>query len=120
MNRFTNIITTINESLLSPSKTVTQQFRDQYNGKAYLDFSTLDPNTVELSNIDVDKEHRGKGHASTALTLLTNLADTHNVTIGLEVGGDDAGIDGSIEELLEFYSRHGFKWEDGYMARYPQ
>lgn len=84
-------------------------------GALELDFSTINQGGVwrlVLDHIGVDESSRGSGIASRAMKLLTSIADDRGVAIDLEVGEDSAGID-----LVSFYSRHGFEWEDGNMIR---
>jgi ribosomal protein S18 acetylase RimI-like enzyme len=106
-------------SKLTPSKAVLKMYSMEYKGEAWIDTIALKPNVLELSNIKVEPKHRGKGHASQALKLLTEFADFFGVTIELEVGGEGAGIDGDVGELIEFYQRYGFNFVDSFMARSP-
>lgn len=71
--------------------------------------------TLTLENIQVKEPARGQGLASQGLKRLLEIADAHRVTVDLEVGSDDAGIG-----LVDWYTRHGFVWKEGFMAREPQ
>ena len=70
---------------------------------------------VTLENIGVEEGARGQGVGSQALKRLLEIADDHRVTVDLEVGTDEAGIG-----LVDWYTRHGFVWKEGFMAREHQ
>jgi GNAT superfamily N-acetyltransferase len=79
------------------------------------DMSRVNGERLTLDHISVAPIHRGQGRAAKAIRLLCELADKHRVTIDLEVGHDDAGID-----LCSWYTRHGFVWREGFMERSPR
>ena len=70
---------------------------------------------VELNSIGVPDAHQGKGYASAALRMLTDLCDANGVTITLTPRPlPDQIVPGctatrSIEELASWYGRHGFE-----------
>lgn len=70
---------------------------------------------LSLERIDVDEDQRGQGFGARAIRLLTKLADKYGVPMELEVGSDEAEIG-----LVDWYGRHGFEWDDGYMRREPE
>lgn len=70
---------------------------------------------ITLEHIWVHEEFRGNGHGSQALKKLLQYADEKKVTVDLDVGPDDAGID-----LMAWYTRHGFEWKETFMERLPK
>jgi hypothetical protein len=74
-------------------------------GGAAIELSKFHGN-IHLS--DITSLDPGKGHSSTAMRLLTKLADKHNVVIELiaKAYRDDRM---STEELVQWYQRLGFK-----------
>lgn len=83
------------------------QFKDQ--GLSY-DFSRSGSNPYQLTldHIEVVESNWGNGIGSSALKILTDLADRHGVKLDLELGHDKRGIG-----LVNWYGRHGFAWNDG-------
>jgi GNAT superfamily N-acetyltransferase len=63
---------------------------------------------LRLSLIAVPEEHRGKGLASRALRMLTEVADKHGVEISLDAAPQEGGSL-TKKELFQWYGRHGFK-----------
>jgi ribosomal protein S18 acetylase RimI-like enzyme len=110
----------LKQSADTPAKALVYEFRNNTEVQALqsrglkFDFSSR-KNTVTLDNIGVSEESRGAGIGSRALDILLDLADKHNVTVDLEVGEDEAGID-----LVAWYTRKGFVWQDGFMERTPK
>jgi len=100
------------------AQTVIHKFRKYAN---YIDGLWIDVTEnkreggITLDNIDVDTNMRGAGIGSKVLSVLTNLADTYNVRIDLDMGGGDSEVD-----LPAWYSKHGFNWDGGKMVRYPK
>lgn len=69
---------------------------------------------LTLDHISVSQHQRGQGLGAQAISVLLELADEHGVIVDLEVGYDEQGIG-----LVEWYSRLGFEWQDGFMQRMP-
>ena len=62
---------------------------------------------IRLSLISVPEQFRGKGYASKAMKVLTQIADKHGVKMTLDAApqGDD-GLNKA--QLFKWYERHGF------------
>jgi GNAT superfamily N-acetyltransferase len=88
---------------------------------------------VELNTIGILDAHQGRGYASRALCMLTDLCDAHGVPIKLvarPMGPDLPFTPGcpmtrTTAELVAWYTRHGFVETRGpeddtrEMVRYP-
>lgn len=103
-----------------PSRKVVNEFYDSVEGgRGLVDLgqSREFPNGVTLHNIEVPEGQRGTGVGSRLLRKITDLADKHGVTVDLDVGPDTAGIG-----LIDWYTRHGFKFdaEGDFMVRQPK
>tara|TARA_R110000803_G_scaffold188220_1_gene250630 strand:+ start:207 stop:599 length:393 start_codon:yes stop_codon:yes gene_type:complete len=88
----------------------------------FIDARKINDTTITIDNISCYR--RGNGIASRCMNLFIELADKHGMVLELEVGPDyDIGGDGEVMdggELMAWYNRLGFVWEDGYMSRNPQ
>jgi GNAT superfamily N-acetyltransferase len=73
---------------------------------------------IELTTIGVYAAHQGKGYASLALQMLTDLCDENGVTIKLTARPlldsllPRCKASKSICELVSWYRRHGFDVSD--------
>lgn len=74
---------------------------------------------IQVESISVNPSARNTGLASRAMEGLMTQADVYSVPIQLEVGGENAGIDGDMEALVNWYTRLGFVYIDGFMERPP-
>ena len=96
-----------------------------------------DDQEVHFDFIEVMKNVRGKGQASRVFRKVTNLADEYGVTITLKATADPIGAQNakgwvnpnrpvvdqvpglSTDDLVKWYTRHGFKGNPNRMVRTP-
>lgn len=62
---------------------------------------------IEIVSIDTPPAHRGQGHAGAAMTAICNLAD--ELGLDISVRPMPVGTSLSVEQLTEWYRRHGFE-----------
>jgi hypothetical protein len=70
-------------------------------------FPSLGENVVRIEAIRT--EPAGKGHTTTVLRQLTELADEMSIVLAVEATG----------KMREFFAAHGFTTKDGVMLRDP-
>jgi len=75
-----------------------------------------DKDALELHTITVETGMREKGIGGRALRRLTEIADKHGLAVEVEPGG---GEESAPMDIVAWYSRHGFEWQDGFMRREP-
>lgn len=81
----------------------------------YADIMPYSPTTVSIESLEVQQDKRGSGLGGRFMKNITSLADELGVTIELEIGGEDNEFD-----LVQWYSKYGFKHVNGFWRREPK
>ena len=81
--------------------------REKKLGHSTITYGVGKNKDTELTLIQTDKGHLGKGEATKAMQAFTSEADKHKHTINLTAASVYKGSD--INKLRSFYHKHGFE-----------
>lgn len=76
----------------------------------------FEPLNWTLTDIHVPMTYQGQGVGSKLLRMVTSYADEEGIDIRLNVQPGGGWM--NYEELVQWYNRHGFVWEDSIMTRH--
>lgn len=78
----------------------------------------MESDYLVLCRIETEAQHRGQGHATRLLKLLTGICDRHNVTLlGQASAYENSGL--TQERLLAWYERHDFEVDSSRTTQPP-
>jgi ribosomal protein S18 acetylase RimI-like enzyme len=100
-------------------------FFEAFDGAGFSQCSTIslaegDDGSIEVTWIAVHAECRGRGYGSGLLSLLTRIADEHQLELVIDpVTEQEAGGAGQLARRRAWYERHGFRLVDARLRRAP-